>query len=595
MESLTLEDPPSIGGYELRARLGEGGFGLVYLGLSPGGRAVAVKVLQREFARDAEFLRRFRLEVAAAQQVNGIYTAPVVAAGMDERPPWVATAFVPGPPLDQVVAKHGPLPEPALWRLLAGLVEALQAIHACGLVHRDLKPGNVMLAADGPRVIDFGISKALDGTAMTSTGAVFGTPAFMAPEQAEGREIGPATDVFALGCVLAYAATGVLPFGGGSAATVLYRIVHGEPDLGGMPPRLRGVVERCLAKGPVARPRLAELAGIGRDGPGGAAGWQSPASFWPPHVGKLIRDYQDRLDIAVTARIPGHAPAGPASQPPLNAPTGPTGRPPRHARADSAVQSPGYAPQPPGYRTQPPAQPSQQPGSQGQPAAAQWQPQAPAWQQPAQPQPWQQAPAPTPWQPGPAGQHPPQAWQQPGPPRHLVTGASASRVPGTVSAAFIFMIVGAGLAFVSALAIAFNAPIAYETGGTLLLVSRSYYGWSWADKTPGILCYLIACGTWAAVALAARLGQGWARVAGTFCLGIFVLLMALYGSGYLSVGDTGVDLALRTLGGLLALLIGIAGLASVVLLWSPPSAQYFRHRQHLRARRAGGGISWHAG
>src|SRR5215472_1538809 len=203
MESLTVEDPPSTGGYELRARLGEGGFGLVYLGLSPGGRAVAVKVLQREFARDAEFLRRFRLEVAAAQQVNGIYTAPVVAAGLDVRPPWVATAFVPGPPLDQVVGKHGPLPEPALWRLLAGLVEALQAIHACGLVHRDLKPANVMLASDGPRVIDFGISKALDGTAMTSTGAVFGTPAFMAPEQAEGREVGPPTDVFALGCVLA--------------------------------------------------------------------------------------------------------------------------------------------------------------------------------------------------------------------------------------------------------------------------------------------------------------------------------------------------------------------------------------------------------
>jgi hypothetical protein len=265
---------------------------------------VAVKVLRQDLAGDEEFLRRFRLEVSAARRVNGLYTAAVVASGLDGRPPWVATAFVPGPPLDRAVAQHGPLPEAALWRLLAGLAEALRDIHGCGLVHRDLKPGNVLLAADGPRVIDFGISRALDGTAMTSAGAVFGTPAFMAPEQAQGLDAGPASDVFALGGVLAYAATGAPPFGAGSAPAVLYRVVHGAPSVGGVPPLLRGVVARCLAKDPAARPSLDDLAAIGRDGPAGAAAPQSPASFWPPQVARLIRDHQDRLDGTVTASVP---------------------------------------------------------------------------------------------------------------------------------------------------------------------------------------------------------------------------------------------------------------------------------------------------
>jgi serine/threonine protein kinase len=300
MESLMEDDPSSLGGYELQARLGEGGFGLVYLALSPGGRAVAIKVLQRELARDPEFLGRFRLEVAAAQRVNGLYTAPVVAYGLDDRPPWVATAFVPGPPLNQIVSRSGPLPEAAMWRLLAGLVEALQAIHACGIVHRDLKPANVLIAADGPRVIDFGISKTVDGTSMTSTGAVFGTPGFMAPEQAEGNAVGPATDVFALGCVLAYASAGVSLFGVGSVASVLYRIVHSAPVLDGVPVYLRGVVEMCLAKDPAARPGLGDLASIGRDGPGGMLTGHSATSFWPPQFTRLIREYQDRLDTGIT-------------------------------------------------------------------------------------------------------------------------------------------------------------------------------------------------------------------------------------------------------------------------------------------------------
>jgi hypothetical protein len=322
MEPLTEADPASIGGYELRARLGTGGFGQVFLGLSPGGRAVAVKVLQGEMAGNQDFLHRFRLEVVAAQRVNGIYTAPVVAAGLDDRPPWVATGFVPGPTLARMISEHGPLPELAVWRLLAGLVEALQAIHACGLVHRDLKPANVMLAGDGPRVIDFGISKAVGGTTVTSAGMVFGTPGYMAPEQVDGDGVGPASDVFALGCVLAYAASGNAPFGDGDAAAVLYRVVHGQPRLDTLAPPVRAVAERCLAKDAAARPGLAELAAIGRDGPDGAAG-RSPTSFWPPRIARVIRDYEDQVH--------GDQADPESSAPPPAATLPPTGFPARAA------------------------------------------------------------------------------------------------------------------------------------------------------------------------------------------------------------------------------------------------------------------------
>src|SRR5579859_6365823 len=294
MKALAADDPRVIGEYRLRARLGAGGMGRVYLGLSPAGRAVAVKVVHPELASDADFLRRFGQEVAAARAVSGIYTAPVVASGLDERPPWLATAFVPGPSLDQVVTEHGPLPEQALWPLLGGLVEALQAIHACGVVHRDLKPANVLLAADGPRVIDFGISRAADGTSLTAAGEVFGTPGYMSPEQAEGRGAGPESDVFAVACVVTYGATGTGPFGTGTAAAILYRVVHAEPDLGRVPPRLREVLAACLAKDPAARPTLRALSGMlaGHSETSGP----SAVAFWPPPVAGLIGAYQARLE-----------------------------------------------------------------------------------------------------------------------------------------------------------------------------------------------------------------------------------------------------------------------------------------------------------
>jgi serine/threonine protein kinase len=299
MKALAVDDPRVIGGYRLRAQLGSGGMGRVYLGLSPGGRAVAIKVVHPDLARDTEFLRRFGQEVAAARAVSGIYTAPVVASGLNEHPPWLATAFVPGPSLDQVVTEHGPLPEQALWPLLAGLVEALQAIHACKVVHRDLKPANVLLATDGPRVIDFGISRAADGTALTVAGVVFGTPGYMSPEQAEGKAAGPASDVFALGCVLAYAATGAGPFGSGTAAAVLYRVVYGEPALDAIPPELREVVSACLAKDPDARPALRTLATAIAGG--GHATGPSAVAFWPRSVAGIIGAYQARIERETSA------------------------------------------------------------------------------------------------------------------------------------------------------------------------------------------------------------------------------------------------------------------------------------------------------
>ncbi|MEU6790307.1 serine/threonine-protein kinase [Nonomuraea wenchangensis] len=246
-----------IGPYRLIRQLGSGGMGRVYLGRSRGGRAVAVKVVHAELAGDAEFRRRFAAEVAAARQVGGFYTAQVVDADTDADPPWLATAYIAGPSLAEAVTEHGPLPVTAVRVLGAGLAEGLAAIHGSGLVHRDLTHRNVILADDGPRVIDFGIAKALDTVHLSTR--VIGTPGFMSPEQARAGEIGPESDVFSLGCVLTYAATGTGPFGGGRAEIVVYRIVHEEPDLGGVPADIAGLLRACLAKNPAHRPTLDEV------------------------------------------------------------------------------------------------------------------------------------------------------------------------------------------------------------------------------------------------------------------------------------------------------------------------------------------------
>jgi serine/threonine protein kinase len=197
--------------------------GMVFAARSAGGRAVAVKVIRSELAGDAEFRVRFSREVTAARSVSGLFTAPVVDADVDGPMPWLATAYVPGPSLSDAVREHGPLPALSVLALAAGLAEGLAAIHAAGLIHRDLKPSNVLLAEDGPRVIDFGISRAAEATALTHADLVIGSPGFMSPEQAEGRETGPPSDVFSLGAVLAFAATGAGPFGTGSTAALVYR------------------------------------------------------------------------------------------------------------------------------------------------------------------------------------------------------------------------------------------------------------------------------------------------------------------------------------------------------------------------------------
>lgn len=264
-EPLSAGDPVVVGPYRLRARLGAGGMGEVYLGESGSGRRVAVKLVRAEIAKDPDFRRRFRREVELAMKAGGFWTAPVVDADPDAPTPWVASQYVPGPSLAEQVAAHGPLDEAALRQLAAGLAEALHAFHRIGLVHRDLKPSNVLLLDDGPRVIDFGISKALEddsGTALTATGTVLGTPAFMSPEQAMGREVGEPSDIFSLGSVLTFAATGRGPFGDGSTHALLFRVVHEPPVLSGVPSGVRPLISACLAKEPAERPRAADLAGM---------------------------------------------------------------------------------------------------------------------------------------------------------------------------------------------------------------------------------------------------------------------------------------------------------------------------------------------
>ncbi|WP_405721243.1 serine/threonine protein kinase [Streptomyces sp. NBC_01537] len=252
-QPLAADDPATVAGYRIAGRLGAGGMGRVYLSHTPGGRPVAIKVIRPEFAENEEFRRRFRQEVHAARRVQGLFTASVVDADTEGPRPWLATAYVPGPALSAAVAEHGPFAPGAVLPLVAGVAEALQAIHAAGIVHRDLKPANVLLAPDGPRVIDFGIARAADAALLTGTGISLGTPAYMAPEQAVGRPVTGAADVFALGLVAAYAATGSPAFGEGTSGAVLYRIVHEDPDLKGLPDELRELVSGCLAKDPAER------------------------------------------------------------------------------------------------------------------------------------------------------------------------------------------------------------------------------------------------------------------------------------------------------------------------------------------------------
>ncbi|MFJ9610799.1 serine/threonine-protein kinase [Kitasatospora sp. NPDC101176] len=296
-QALSLEDPGEIGGYRLCARLGAGGMGRVYLAYTPGGRPVALKVVRPELSEDPEFRYRFAQEVASARRIHSLYTAQVVDAGTDDVCPWLATTYVPGPSLQQVVRRHGPLPERTVLLLLAGIAEALQAIHAAGVVHRDLKPGNVLVAPDGPRVIDFGIARAADASPLTGTGLRIGSPGFMAPEQALGQPASPATDVFALGALIAFIGSGKPPFGDGPEPMALYRAVHEEPDLSHLPHGLHDLVRFCLAKNPGDRPGTAWLIEAARNHPATGGELRFSDGWLPPHVSG---DLQNHTDLPAT-------------------------------------------------------------------------------------------------------------------------------------------------------------------------------------------------------------------------------------------------------------------------------------------------------
>jgi hypothetical protein len=259
LDELRAGDPRQVGSYTLLARLGSGGMGQVYYGRSPGGRHVAVKVIRADLARDQSFRARFGREVEAARRVSGAFTAPVIDADPDAPVPWLVTGYVNGPSLAEAVQRHGPLPIFSVLTLAAGLAEGLGAVHAAGVIHRDLKPANVLLAEDGPRLIDFGISQAADFAQITSPTSVLGTPGFIAPELLQGGPVGPASDIFTMGAVLAYAATGELVFGTGPADARTLRVLYLAPDLDKVPAGLGPLLERCLAKDPAERPTAGEF------------------------------------------------------------------------------------------------------------------------------------------------------------------------------------------------------------------------------------------------------------------------------------------------------------------------------------------------
>ncbi|MFJ9823471.1 MDR family MFS transporter [Streptomyces sp. NPDC101160] len=371
MDQLTAEDPTRIGPYRLIARLGAGGMGLVYLGRSEAGRTVAVKVVQAEYAGNPEFRRRFAREVAAARLVGGAWTAAVLDADPEAAVPWVATQYIPGPDLHTVVAEDfGPLPEPSVRALANRLALALGAVHAAGLIHRDLKPSNVLVTVDGPRVIDFGIARAMDSLAgdslHTRTGMLIGSPGFMSPEQVRGLELTPASDVFCLGAVLVYAATGRHLFGATDTGlnAHLFRVAEEEADLTGVPDSLVDLVRACLAKDPAARPTPREVAER-------TAG-DLPAEWLPGSVlAQLGRHAAQLLDFAPAA--PPGVPAQPDPRVALAQQPAPV--PPLPAYAPTAPGYGGaapYAPTAPGY------------GAPGFGAAA-WQPQD---AEPAYPRRW---------------------------------------------------------------------------------------------------------------------------------------------------------------------------------------------------------------
>ncbi|WP_129841256.1 serine/threonine-protein kinase [Streptomyces sp. RFCAC02] len=381
MKPLGPKDPQRVGQYRLLGKLGAGGMGSVYLARSDRGRTVAVKLVQPELAAQPEFRQRFQHEVEAARRVGGEWTAPVLGCDTEAETPWVATGYVAGPSLHEVVSTtYGPLPERTLLILANGLVRALRDIHAAGLVHRDLKPSNVMITIDGPRVIDFGIARALEanGEGLTRTGAAVGSPGFMSPEQCRGETLTAASDVFCLGSVLTFAATGRTPFGDANSAmtALMLRIVQGQQDLDGVPDGVRPLIENCLAQNPADRPSLDQLLQFTDIADDGDEPWLPGAlvARLGRHAVELL-DSEDPLQApplpqnAPPPAMPGQPPVtplptnAPPAQPPaapptptaFSAPPATPATPPPGGTGVDAMATMTSATPPPGYGTPPPA------------------------------------------------------------------------------------------------------------------------------------------------------------------------------------------------------------------------------------------------
>ncbi|MET9957298.1 serine/threonine-protein kinase [Streptomyces sp. NPDC006339] len=328
-ERLRAEDPREIAGYRLLARIGEGGMGTVYLSRTRGGQPIALKVIRREYGGDPAFRRRFEQEVQAARRVQGYHVVPVVDHDTTGEQPWLASVFIPGLPLHEALAAHGPLPLPAVLQLVGCTARALTAIHTAGIVHRDLKPSNILLSNQGPYVIDFGIARAADATQLTLSGGVIGTPQFMSPEHALGEPVGPATDVFSLGLIAAVAATGRHPYGDGGALTLAAQIANTAvrpPRLDLYDDRLRPLLERCLSADPGDRIGTPELAVLCEQA-----------------AGRSLNDFTGWLPQPLTAQIAAreHAPLTPPPEPTVTA-SGP--RPPH---GPTFAATPTVAPPPP--------------------------------------------------------------------------------------------------------------------------------------------------------------------------------------------------------------------------------------------------------
>jgi serine/threonine protein kinase len=306
VQPLRRWDPDEVGGYVLLGRLGAGAMGQVYLGRSAAGRLVAVKTIKSELAEEPDFRTRFGQEVAAARRVSGAFTAAVVAADSEADVPWLATVYVPAPSLSRLIRSCGPLPATAVQWLAAGCAEALEAIHGVGLVHRDLKPSNVLVSPDGPRVIDFGVARAVERIQLTVTRGSIGTPAYMAPEQArDTRQATPASDVFSLGATILFAATGHAPYEGETVMDVLVRLATEAPDLAGLPAELTDLVQACLERDPRRRPSPASI--VARLAPALDPGGNLGPAALPPAALQLIDEFRQ---APATASDPGAEPAG---------------------------------------------------------------------------------------------------------------------------------------------------------------------------------------------------------------------------------------------------------------------------------------------